>query len=41
VKRLAELNAVTRANGRPYTPTLVGESLHETLPEFWYEGWHP
>jgi len=39
VQRLADLNAITRANDRPYTPTLAGEALHETLPEFWYEGW--
>jgi len=38
---LADLNTITRVNGRPFTPTLAGEALHETLPEFWYEGWHP
>jgi tagatose 1,6-diphosphate aldolase len=41
VARLAELNAVTRAHGRPYLPAFTGEALHEALPEFWYEGWHP
>jgi tagatose 1,6-diphosphate aldolase len=41
VARLAELNAITRTHGRPYLPTLNGTALHETLPEFWYEGWHP
>jgi tagatose 1,6-diphosphate aldolase len=41
VRRLAELNAVTRASGRPFMPAMSGETLHETLPEFWYEGWHP
>lgn len=39
--RLAELNKITRANGRPYLPTLTGAALHEALPDFWYEGWHP
>ena len=34
-------NTAIRANGRRYTPTLTGEALQETLPEFWYEGWHP
>jgi tagatose 1,6-diphosphate aldolase len=41
VARLAELNAITRTHGRPYLPTLNGTALHEALPEFWYEGWHP
>jgi tagatose 1,6-diphosphate aldolase len=41
IARLAELNAITRVHGRPYLPTFSGTALHETLPEFWYEGWHP
>ena len=41
VARLAELNVITRANGRPYLPVFNGIELHETLPDFWYEGWHP
>lgn len=41
VARLAELNAITRANGRPYLPALTGEALQDAFPEFWYEGWHP
>jgi len=41
VARLAELNVITRANGRPYLPVFNGVELHETLPDFWYEGWHP
>ena len=32
--RLAELNAITRAHGRPYLPTPTGEALREALPEF-------
>jgi tagatose 1,6-diphosphate aldolase len=39
--RLAELNDITRAHGRPYLPTFNGTVLHESLPDFWYEGWHP
>jgi tagatose 1,6-diphosphate aldolase len=39
--RLAELNAITRAHGRPHLPTLKGKELHEAFPDFWYEGWHP
>jgi tagatose 1,6-diphosphate aldolase len=41
VARLAELNGITRANGRPYLPVFKGTDLHETLPDLWYEGWHP
>jgi tagatose 1,6-diphosphate aldolase len=41
IARLAELNRITRAQGKPYLPTFNGTALHETLPEFWYEGWHP
>ncbi len=41
VARLSELNAITRAHGRPYLPAFSGTALQEALPEFWYEGWHP
>jgi tagatose 1,6-diphosphate aldolase len=41
IARLAELNAIARAHGRPYLPAFSGTALHEILPEFWYEGWHP
>ena len=41
IARLAELNVITRVHGRPYLPTFGGAALHEALPEFWYEGWHP
>ena len=41
VARLAELNVITRAHGRPYLPVFNGAALHETLPDLWYEGWHP
>jgi tagatose 1,6-diphosphate aldolase len=41
VARLAELNVITRAHGRPYLPVFKGAALHETLPDLWYEGWHP
>jgi tagatose 1,6-diphosphate aldolase len=41
VARLAELNGITRAQGRPYLPTFNGTVLHENLPDLWYEGWHP
>ena len=41
IARLAELNAITRAHGKAYLPTFSGAALHEVLPEFWYEGWHP
>jgi len=41
IARLEELNGITRANGRPYLPIFNGADLHETLPDLWYEGWHP
>jgi tagatose 1,6-diphosphate aldolase len=41
IARLVELNAITRKHGRPYLPALHGAKLHETFPEYWYEGWHP
>ena len=41
VARLAELNGITRAQGRRYLPTFNGTVLHEILPDLWYEGWHP
>jgi tagatose 1,6-diphosphate aldolase len=41
IARLGELNAITRAHGKPYLPTFSGTALYETLPDFWYEGWHP
>jgi tagatose 1,6-diphosphate aldolase len=39
--RLADLNVITRTHGRPYAPSMSGTTLHEALPDFWYEGWHP
>jgi tagatose 1,6-diphosphate aldolase len=39
--RLTELNEITRTHGRPYLPALNGTALYETLPDLWYEGWHP
>jgi tagatose 1,6-diphosphate aldolase len=41
VGRLAELNTITRTFGRPYLPSMNSTNLHQALPEFWYEGWHP
>jgi len=39
--RLDELNAITRANGRPY---VAAHSLAETtqaMPDGWFQHWHP
>ena len=37
--RLDELNEITRANGRPYTPTRPLDEVLKELPVDWYNGW--
>jgi tagatose 1,6-diphosphate aldolase len=37
--RLDDLNAVTRAYGRPYTPTRPLDEAIKELPADWYRGW--
>jgi tagatose 1,6-diphosphate aldolase len=39
--RLDELNAVTRANGRPYTPAHDLAEVIDTMPDGWFTQWHP
>jgi tagatose 1,6-diphosphate aldolase len=39
--RLDELNAITRANGRPYRPARSLPEVIETMPDGWFTTWHP
>jgi tagatose 1,6-diphosphate aldolase len=39
--RLDELNAVTRANGRPYVPAHRLPDVLEAMPDGWFARWHP
>jgi tagatose 1,6-diphosphate aldolase len=39
VGRLEELNAITRANGRPFDPAAPLDTVLSTLPREWYRGW--
>lgn len=39
--RLDELNAITRANGRPYIPAHTLPDAVETMPDDWFTQWHP
>jgi tagatose 1,6-diphosphate aldolase len=39
--RLDELNAVTRANGRPYQAARSLPEVIETMSDGWFEKWHP
>ena len=38
--RLAELNAITRSHGRPYSPTVTLDDALAQLPERWYRSGH-
>jgi hypothetical protein len=39
--RLDELNAITRANGRPYRPAYSLPEVIEIMPDGWFATWHP
>ncbi len=39
--RLDELNAITRANGRPYKAEHSLSEVIETMSDGWFEKWHP
>lgn len=39
--RLDELNAITRANGRPYLAARSLSDVLETMPDGWFMTWHP
>lgn len=39
--RLDELNAVTRANGRPFNPAGRLPDVLATMPDGWFHTWHP
>ena len=39
--RLDELNAITRANGRPYRAARSLPEVLETMPDGWFARWHP
>jgi tagatose 1,6-diphosphate aldolase len=39
--RLDELNAVTRANGRPFTPARGLPEVIDAMPDDWFRTWHP
>jgi len=39
--RLDELNAVTRANGRPYLPAHELTDVVDAMPDGWFAQWHP
>lgn len=39
--RLDELNAITRANGRPYLAAHSLPDVLETMPDGWFKAWHP
>ena len=40
VRRLAELNEITRKTGRPFRPALDDQGLAQALPASWYRAWH-
>lgn len=40
-ERLDELNAITRANGRPFTPARTLPEVLEAMPDGWFRTWHP
>ena len=40
-ERLDELNAITRANARPYRPEHSLPEVIETMPDGWFTSWHP
>lgn len=39
--RLDELNAITRANARPYRPAHSLPEVIDTMPDGWFTTWHP
>jgi tagatose 1,6-diphosphate aldolase len=39
--RLDELNAITRAHGRPYLAAHSLPDVTEAMPDGWFEHWHP
>jgi tagatose 1,6-diphosphate aldolase len=39
--RLDELNAITRANGRPYFPARPLPQVIDAMPDGWFSTWHP
>jgi tagatose 1,6-diphosphate aldolase len=39
--RLDELNAITRTNGRPYVAAHSLADVTQTMPDGWFERWHP
>lgn len=39
--RLDELNAVTRANGRPFKPAHSLDEVIDAMPDDWFRTWHP
>ncbi len=39
--RLDELNAITRANGRPYVAAHSLADVTQTMPDGWFDRWHP
>jgi tagatose 1,6-diphosphate aldolase len=39
--RLDELNAITRANGRPYLAAHSLPDVTQAMPDGWFERWHP
>ncbi|HEX6525186.1 MAG TPA: tagatose 1,6-diphosphate aldolase [Streptosporangiaceae bacterium] len=39
--RLDELNAITRANGRPYVAAHSLPDVLATMPDGWFTAWHP
>jgi tagatose 1,6-diphosphate aldolase len=39
--RLDELNAVTRANGRPYNPAHSVPEVLDAMSDGWFHAWHP
>lgn len=39
--RLGELNAITRAHGRPFSPAHSQAEVVDAMPDGWFETWHP
>lgn len=39
--RLDELNAITRANGRPYVAAHTLPEVLDAMPDGWFTSWHP
>ena len=39
--RLDELNAITRANGRPYVAAHSLADVTQAMSDGWFERWHP